>query len=237
LPSKESGLDSQSNQVTRGASPNASTHSSKPWQWILGGVGLLSGLELEYQTGIRLTLFLTLTAAMVGRTIDTWRIRHWLFFPLVILLGLSGTGLVPDPKAAHSFNRGVDALKSQDYGLAISCFSEAIELDPRNAQAYLNRGGAYAYQRKFDDAIADFTRAIRLDPRYLKAYISRSFVHNEKGQHKRAIADCNEALWLYPDCAEAFHNRGVAYERMGELANARADFDRAFRIKPNLGKK
>jgi hypothetical protein len=39
-----------------------------------------------------------------------------------------------------------------------SDYNEAIRLDPKYAADYINRGVAYADQRKFDKAISDTTR-------------------------------------------------------------------------------
>ena len=43
-------------------------------------------------------------------------------------------------------------------------FTEAIRLDPNNAQAYLSRANCYVWAKDFDKAISDMSEAIRLDP-------------------------------------------------------------------------
>ena len=61
----------------------------------------------------------------------------------------------------------------KDYDKAIADYDEAIELDPKDAVAYNNRGVAWYAKNEYDKAIADFNEAIRLDPEDAVAYINR----------------------------------------------------------------
>ena len=49
--------------------------------------------------------------------------------------------------------------------MAIADFTEAITLDPKHSDAYINRGMAWSIEGDNDNAIADFTDAIKLDPK------------------------------------------------------------------------
>ena len=42
-------------------------------------------------------------------------------------------------------------------------FSSVIDNDPRNANAYFNRGAAYDSIGEFNKAIADYTKALDID--------------------------------------------------------------------------
>jgi Flp pilus assembly protein TadD len=69
--------------------------------------------------------------------------------------------------------QGEAYLDQNDYEQAITAFSEAIRLDPGNAQAYGSRGLAYYRQGKYERAIADYDRAIELDSNNPVAYTQR----------------------------------------------------------------
>ena len=51
--------------------------------------------------------------------------------------------------------QGEKAAKKGDFDLDIKCFTEAIELEPKNVKAYLGRGIAYVRKGDNDKAIAD----------------------------------------------------------------------------------
>ena len=52
-------------------------------------------------------------------------------------------------------------------------FNEAIQLDPKSAHAFRNRGVLYAKKGDNDRAIADFNEAIQLDPNNALAVCNR----------------------------------------------------------------
>ena len=56
---------------------------------------------------------------------------------------------------------------------AIEAYSHAINLNPRNADAFNNRGVAYGQNSERDRAIEDYNMAIKLKPDYARAYSNR----------------------------------------------------------------
>ena len=69
--------------------------------------------------------------------------------------------------------QGYNALSKGDYEKALLCWNEVLQLDPKNIEAYINRGNTYAVTRHWDEAISNFNEAIRLDPNYGLAYSNR----------------------------------------------------------------
>ena len=57
-----------------------------------------------------------------------------------------------------------------DFDGAIAAYTEAIRLNPENAQPYSSRGQAYLRKGELDKAIADCNKAIQLDPMMAEAY-------------------------------------------------------------------
>ena len=58
----------------------------------------------------------------------------------------------------------------KQYTEAIADYDKAIELDPKLAPAYMNRGVAKYNLKQYSEAIADYDKAIELDPDYAPAY-------------------------------------------------------------------
>src|SRR5437016_1925492 len=67
-------------------------------------------------------------------------------------------------------SRGAAYQFKFDYDQAIADYSEAIRLDPKNADIYSRRGTAYQLKSDYDRAIADYSEAIRLDPKNANIY-------------------------------------------------------------------
>ncbi len=67
--------------------------------------------------------------------------------------------------------------------------NRAIAIDPNDAEAYNNRGFAYAELGEFTKAIADYDRAIDIDPDDAFAYYYRAFMHAALDNTFKARAD------------------------------------------------
>lgn len=112
----------------------------------------------------------------------------------------------------------------------IERLTRAIDLDPKNAEAYFNRGIAYANKGELNNAIADYDKAIELNPENLNAYLVRGSVHANRRELNKAIADYDKAIELDSENSTAFFVRGSAYAGKGEFDNAMADYDKAITL-------
>jgi tetratricopeptide (TPR) repeat protein len=128
--------------------------------------------------------------------------------------------------------RGITKGKEGDHQGAISDFTKAIEIDPKNTDAYNNRGNArYALGDK-PGAIADYSKAIEINPKYAAAYNNRGNARYALGDKPGAIADYNRAIKIDPKYALAYANRGNARYALGDKPGAIADYNRAIKIDP-----
>jgi len=117
--------------------------------------------------------------------------------------------------------------------LAIADFTEAIRLNPQDADPYNNRGMVWGTKGDYDRVIADYDEAIRLNPQYANAYHNRGSAWENKGEYERAIADYDEAIRLNPQDDQAYQSRGFAWATQGDYDRAIRDFDAAIRLKPD----
>ena len=67
----------------------------------------------------------------------------------------------------------------------------AIADNFKDAEAYNNRGHAYAEEGDFSQAIFDYTKAIELNAFYVKAYNNREIVYYKLKEYDKAWADVN----------------------------------------------
>ena len=80
--------------------------------------------------------------------------------------------------------RGVDFAKRGDYTTAIKCYEQALELDPRNAVAFVAKGAALANQGKFKDAAMDLEKALKINPQVENA---QKYLDDIKMKHPEAL--------------------------------------------------
>ncbi len=128
--------------------------------------------------------------------------------------------------AAAYLARGDQYFGLKDYDRAIADYSQAIFLMPDFAEAYNNRGLAYALKGKDNmvKAIADYSQAIQLRPDYAYAVNNRGVAYMASGHPEDALQDFDRAIQLQPDFPQAHSNRGNYYLRDYRYGPAFIDF-------------
>lgn len=76
------------------------------------------------------------------------------------LLALSGC---LQPSADSLIERGDDLVIDERYEEAIRAYTRAIQIDPKNAQTYLDRALAYRELGKHEEALRDYRQALQID--------------------------------------------------------------------------
>src|SRR4030095_13416943 len=86
-------------------------------------------------------------------------------------------------------------------------YSKAIELEPRYAMAYINRGTVCLLQRKWKEAIRDYNQAIQVDPLNAEAYLNRGLAMLLTGNTPSADQDFAQCLRLAGVRRETFEKQ------------------------------
>lgn len=92
-------------------------------------------------------------------------------------------------------NEGNTYYENKNYLEAISFYSKAIELAPKNATYYGNRSAAYLALGKHKDAVEDARMATSIDENYIKGYI-------REGKGYLGLGDFESALRLFKKVQE-----------------------------------
>ncbi len=129
-------------------------------------------------------------------------------------------------------NQGIALLEGGQYDRAIAIFDEALEINPRYAEAYNFRGVAYDEKGQYDQAISDYTKVIELNPRLDKAYMNRGVAYDNKGQYDKAISDYTKAIEINPSNDIAYSNRGLLYGKKGQYDQAISDYTKVIELNP-----
>lgn len=95
------------------------------------------------------------------------------------------------------YNRGFEKADAGDYSGAMSDYSKAIKINPKNAEAYYNR--ALIKDAQFNDtfgAISDYSKSIKINPKDSDAYFNRAMLNQLMGDIKSACYDFRKAYGL-----------------------------------------
>jgi len=146
-----------------------------------------------------------------------------LFIVKLLETGLKPSDLVIDEKLPEAnpvsldfpqtyqafYFQGLTLLDQGETWDAIDAFSQAIQLNPNNPEAYFNRGIARTL---------------------LAANIS------EPTRSPNPIEDYTDAIRLNHGFADAYYNRALAYLKLNDKVNARSDFQKAAELYEKLGR-
>jgi tetratricopeptide (TPR) repeat protein len=150
---------------------------------------------------------------------------------LTVLIGCATTQKIKETDPTKLLRQGNSFFEKGQYDQSIAYFNKAVEIDPKDAEAYNNRGVAYDNKGQYDKAIADCTKAIEINPEYELPYNNRCCVYYKRGRYDNAVADCARAIKINPSYAAAYKNRGMAYFYKREYEKAWDDVYKA----QNLG--
>ncbi|PRQ52010.1 putative protein-serine/threonine phosphatase [Rosa chinensis] len=96
-----------------------------------------------------------------------------------------------------------EAFKAHKYSQAIDLYTQAIELNSKNAVYYANRSFAHLKLEEYGSAIQDASMAIEVDPRYSKGYYRRGAASLAMGKFKEALKDFQQVKKICPNDPDA----------------------------------
>ena len=119
---------------------------------------------------------------------------------LLLVLALFTACTSSAQKAAQQLELGRKYLTEQNYAEAVAAFTEAIQLDPNNIDAYMGRAEAYKALQKYEEATSDYSTVIEktADQPYTQAlaYQGRADLYEQTEEWAKAESDYSAILPL-----------------------------------------
>lgn len=122
----------------------------------------------------------------------------------------------------------------KDYEAALKDISEAIRLQPREPNFYINRAFLRHSLDDYSGAMVDYDYAIQLDPLNSMAIFNRGLLRMEVRDNDNAIKDFTKALELDKDDYRSLYNRAYLYSEKRDTKNALADINQLIEAFPDF---
>jgi tetratricopeptide (TPR) repeat protein len=122
-------------------------------------------------------------------------------------------GAIAAPKASPT-NADRQSLTSLD---------STIQQNPRDLDAYLQRGRLNVKLARTLPALADFSEVIRLDPNNAVAFNDRATLKLDLKDYRGAYLDYSQVVRILPEQAIVYNNRAAARHQLGDCKGAIAD--------------
>jgi len=120
------------------------------------------------------------------------------------------------------------------YSESITHLSEALRLNPYNADAHNDLACALQQLGDREQAMVHFRTAIRLQPDHALAHYNMSLLLTDLGDFYEALRELQTARRLLPDRPEIPFKLGVLLSNHGRYSEACANFTEALRLKPDF---
>ncbi|XP_075061584.1 LOW QUALITY PROTEIN: small glutamine-rich tetratricopeptide repeat-containing protein alpha [Mixophyes fleayi] len=112
---------------------------------------------------------------------------------------------------------GNEQMKLENFESAVSYYTTALELNPRNAVYFCNRAAAYSKLGNYAGAVRDCEEAITIDPSYSKAFGRMGLALSSLNKHSEAVGFYQRALELDPENDTYKSNLKIAEQKMKEM--------------------
>lgn len=121
------------------------------------------------------------------------------------------------------YRNGLDSLWLGNYDSAVGYFENAVNKNPKRADAWVQVGYCKVKQGKSQEAIHAYQQALQLKPEDADIHNKLGDAYYYAGRLREAIESYTTAKQLQPSNAETFYNLAIAYFESGNQAMAAAE--------------
>lgn len=136
---------------------------------------------------------------------------------------------VKEQECTSKMDKAIEHFEQKQYESAIKLLTEAISLDPKNADAYYYRGMVYDAQKKYLPAINDYKKALQYNPQMLIANYSIAIDYDYLAQYSNALMYHKKYLAATQKAGETNDYTRYSAKRIQDL--------KAYEPKPQAAKK
>jgi len=178
----------------------------------------------------------------------TWVMDHFLYIPIIGLIGLAvaGLGRLGDQLSVSGRRLGIGvvtitmgllAWESHGYaGIFTSqetLWTYALQYNPEAWPGYLNLGDAWEEKGRVSETIELYEKALKINPDFVMGRYNLGNAFIKANRFPEAIEQYEQALKINPRYVDAHNNLGRALFQIHRLPEAIEQFEQALKIDPN----
>jgi tetratricopeptide (TPR) repeat protein/predicted amidohydrolase len=118
----------------------------------------------------------------------------------------------------------------------LSCYEEALSIDPQDAKTWYNKGVVLGNLGRHEEELSCYNEALRIDPEYADAWANRGVALGSLKRYEEALSCFDKTLRIDPKYAKAWYNKGAALGSLGRYEEALSCYNEALRIDPEYVK-
>jgi tetratricopeptide (TPR) repeat protein len=136
-------------------------------------------------------------------------------------------------RADNHFTQGSLYAAQAEHAMAVASYTRALELNPDDSEAWLQRARSQLCLRRFSEVIDDCSRRLEHHPDFLVARCCRAYSYLWLRQYAQALRDIDTGLRMHKRDPQIHYIRGLAHLGLGNIRQAIADLKKAARFAPN----
>jgi tetratricopeptide (TPR) repeat protein len=134
-------------------------------------------------------------------------------------------------KESKLIRKGNTFFNKSDFHKAVTFYSKALNVNPKNAETYFNRGRARIDLKTYSEALKDFDSTLKYNVMYAAAYNNRALCKSNLDDNLGAINDYTKAIEISPTVPLYYLNRGICYEEdFAEHEKAIVDYNKVLEL-------
>ncbi len=130
------------------------------------------------------------------------------------------------------YNRAVVLRNEGKFDEALDAYDKAIELDPKDAYARIDKGITFLVMGKFNESLSAFDEALAIEPNSSNLWREKGLVLSRMGMFNESLKAYEASLRIDPSNPSALAGRGFTLSQMGRYDEALQAFDKVIEIDP-----
>lgn len=137
-------------------------------------------------------------------------IRPSSLLTIIFILGLSFSAYA-DTSDQLFVDQGLVQFRHDRVDNALFHFQRAINQNPKNIEAFYNRGMLYLSMGQNQRALVDFEKTLKIQPNFALGHLGKGMALFKKGLLEQSAHAFDEVLRLDPNLALAHYHRALVY--------------------------